>query len=153
MGRSGTLDVLKLKVITLSHGKGGTVINASMVNQELAQLRKKWEDLSKDTQMRYVQEREMKIVEEKEVRVNNVFFTFRLSNLETACSERQDVINILSRCEDWLKRAGEHAAALKPVTADISRIRHLIEEHKVTKLTCQILENTAKRLSWCLFSD
>ena len=73
MGRSGTLDVLKLKVITLSHGKGGTVINASMVNQELAQLRKKWEDLSKDTQMRYVHEREMKIVEEKEVRVNNIF--------------------------------------------------------------------------------
>ena len=52
VGRSGTLDVLKLKVITLSQGKGSTVINTAMANQELAQLRKRWEALSKDTQKR-----------------------------------------------------------------------------------------------------
>ena len=52
VGRSGTLDVLKLKVITLSHGKYSTVINTAMADQELAKLRMRWENLSKDTQKR-----------------------------------------------------------------------------------------------------
>ena len=60
-----------------------------------------------------------------------VLFYFRLTTLEAACSERQDVISIMSRCEDWMKRMEDRTTSLKPTTADIGKIRHLIEEHKV----------------------
>ena len=59
-------------------------------------------------------------------------FPSRLTTLETAFSERQDVINIMSRCEEWIKRTEEQVAARKPLTADVARVRLQVEEHKVT---------------------
>lgn len=63
-----------------------------------------------------------------------IHFYCRLSTLEAACSERQDVISIMSRCEDWVKRMKDRTTGLKPTTADIGKIRHLIEEYKVHRL-------------------
>lgn len=53
--------------------------------------------------------------------------------MEAAFSERQDVLTIVTRTEDWLKKAKEQIVAQEPPTAELAKITTQIELHKVMK--------------------